>query len=351
MIGTRKRDRTFPFVYDNSNVSRRQVHVDSVGVRSSYWATRNVDTNSSNRRQVVSALAYRNGTGRVALLQTSKPSLAAHMWEFVFHDGVTKETQVPASSASYSSTTDPFLGMERMIRILTETQRTPDWFLMRSFRITSSVSSSILVAIGKAFQAKIRNAVDPIVEHPDDRMKLVFDRLGIRWDPAVRETIDGLEDAMLERDPDVLKLWTNAQLSDQLRLMGLPVSGNKTLLVDRIVQHFDPGVGGDALASESNIRTRMMESWFMRPMFNSNMKVGTANEPFVIKALPSFVKDSSLGFEVVGLREYGLLCCKDKPHIATSPDGVIAMKNLEDGVVLLAAVEIKTRTTRITQVG
>jgi hypothetical protein len=49
-----------------------------------------------------------------------------------------------------------------------------------------------------------------------------------------------------------------------------------------------------------------IRQWFLKPFKTNATKMGSENEPYVLKALPSFLRDNS-SYSVLKIREYGLL--------------------------------------------
>ena len=79
---------------------------------------------------------------------------------------------------------------------------------------------------------------------------------------------------------------------------------------------------------------------------SSSMREGTLNEANVLCNISSFLKENSK-FEILEIKEYGLLCLKDVFYAAFSPDGIaVAFHDDFDDVVSL--VEIKSKCTTAT---
>ena len=83
--------------------------------------------------------------------------------------------------------------------------------------------------------------------------------------------------------------------------------------------------------------------------------IGTRNEINVREHLPDFLKHHSRNtIKIMQIKEFGLLCCKDFPTAAFSPDGICAIKlfvtnencdTIYRSYEFLALLEIKTKTT------
>ena len=77
VIGTHKRVSTFPFHFgDPEKTKPGQVYVHEYGAKSLYSATKNVSG------RTLTAIAYRGGTGSIATIITSIPSLAPTNWVY-----------------------------------------------------------------------------------------------------------------------------------------------------------------------------------------------------------------------------------------------------------------------------
>jgi hypothetical protein len=154
-------------------------------------------------------------------------------------------------------------------------------------------------------------------------------------------------------DNEELLQLSVADLKDICRQKGVPVSGNKTTLIDRILQ----GGGSRHSNAERPVLELLLEKWFMSPFASStSMREGTLNESNVLVKLALFVDDHSELFTVTDYQEYGLLCAKDTFYAAFSPDGIVVVKHNEElhqgddeaPTNFLALVEIKSKCTNAT---
>jgi hypothetical protein len=112
------------------------------------------------------------------------------------------------------------------------------------------------------------------------------------------------------------------------------------------------------------VEKALMQAWFMRPVKNTAMKVGSANEKNVLSHLSQFVEchsqhESSRSGGLVRestvklphVKEYGLLCHNQHPYAAFSPDDIAVISDGElDSSCHFAGVEIKTRTVLTTEI-
>ena len=133
LIGTARRRKSFPFTFDQQPGSARRL-VQEKGSMASYWA---VKTTPSGRQQY--ALAHRNGLGRVVLIQTMDPNLGPGRYTLITKSN--KQAKIWFRMKD-DTVPDYALGKTSNVTMLTESQRTPAWFLLRKFRITGTGSYS-----------------------------------------------------------------------------------------------------------------------------------------------------------------------------------------------------------------
>jgi len=124
-----------------------------------------------------------------------------------------------------------------------------------------------------------------------------------------------------------------------LRQRGLPASGSKAALVDRLLD--SPQESGGVLA-------KLMEKWFMKPFTSSSMELGSVNEPNVRKALTDFFQEHGEGINLLGVAERGLLRKRSDQQnsqmMATSIDGLLVLHSETEAQPYVCALEIKTMT-------
>jgi hypothetical protein len=106
----------------NQEPGPHRVSVQEKGTMASYWA---VKTGKGGVKQY--ALAHRSGLGRVALLHTTDVEV-----------GPGRFTLITKGHSSRQPGPIQLQCFESNVVILTETQRSPEWFLLRKFRITGT---------------------------------------------------------------------------------------------------------------------------------------------------------------------------------------------------------------------
>lgn len=104
------------------------------GAKSIKWATSKCSARSATGSSVTSmhALAYRSGLGNVVLCNTSVKAA-----------GLEKSSYV-SKSGPRASSGGRYNDFERFVVMLTECQRTPDWFLRSQLCITGLAAIQIL---------------------------------------------------------------------------------------------------------------------------------------------------------------------------------------------------------------
>ena len=151
VIGTHKRGGEFPFTFGQDSRRRsRALNISTEGARNAFWAAKEIKFNANERGETSTtlqkkrlyALAYRDGLGCVALLQTSDPCYGPLLWTYQTRS---RGSHGRNNGRSVSDGEKEIISYQRRnFKVLTESQGTSDWFLMRAFRFTSSTAASIL---------------------------------------------------------------------------------------------------------------------------------------------------------------------------------------------------------------
>lgn len=163
IVGTHKRTNRFPFTFGRAP-SRFQREIAEKDELSAYWATtklagsRSADVAASK----AFAVAYRCGLGSVALCYTTDHHYGPGQWSYIFRPKKQWER----------GTIDNLAGFEDGVQILTEEQRTPDWFLMRRFRVTGSVANRLFRRIARSPEQRTFER-DPVTD-PDVRAVMMI---------------------------------------------------------------------------------------------------------------------------------------------------------------------------------
>jgi hypothetical protein len=151
---------------------------------------------------------------------------------------------------------------------LTATQRSPEWFNKRQFRITGTSAH----ALWKHFARLGKLARDPEKEFPDHFIT-VFRVLSLRIN---NEQYVANNEEVADRIFTRMELseMSVASLKDVCRLKSLPVSGTKTRIIERIL-HAD-GSQSQQEQQPGAVLQLLLEKWFMTPFASSStMREGT----------------------------------------------------------------------------
>jgi hypothetical protein len=190
---------------------------------------------------------------------------------------------------------------------------------------------------------------DSSADDCDESVQRVFQMLEIKY--VQRQTA---EDGSLAAAAAASSAATDAQvnlqalqkktLQDICRDRGLPSSGNKAELIERIKDNnLEP--------SRRTMASALLSRWFMPPFRNQHTKLGTMNEDSALRKFPAFIhKHGRNNMRVREWKDYGLLVNFHQEEAAFSPDGIVVIDcaDEEEGAYV-AGVEVKSRTTDNTQ--
>ncbi|OWZ17712.1 hypothetical protein PHMEG_0008312 [Phytophthora megakarya] len=317
VVGTHKRTTKFPFTYGKP-ANRAQKAIELTGEKAAYWASKKLS--NVNRASPIArayALGYRSGLGSVTLCYTTDRTFGPGKWSYVCRQKDSPSTVTPAETF--------FLEFERGVRVLTETQRTADWFLLRKFRATGSVVSKIFHQIASATPDP-RIFRDPVTD-PDVQFAAMLLSMPLNSQPmAPLVAISSID----------LESKTLEELKSLCRDRGLAVSGSKPVLKDRL-KSFD---GIDNGSRRASMKGEILSAWFMKPISSSAMKIGSHNEPQIAAHVKPFIAAHS-HFKVDALN-------REMPFAAFSPDD-IAVITSPTRPQFYAVLEYKTRVTEATQ--
>lgn len=287
IVGTHKRTGNFPFTY-GKKAGKDQREIAEKGVKTAYWASKKLPAvkATDTAAGTAYALAYRSGLGKVATCYTTDRAFGPGRWSYIC---------TPPKTQSVSNIDSLFEAFECGIQKLTETQRTPDWFLMRKFRITGSTASRI-------FHHIARSSPDPqLVQDPvtDPHVKTVLLLLSIQCSRGVSNG-EVVAPVLLSRQE--LEAKTCEELKSLCRDGGLPITGRKKELVERLCN----GNLTDTTDQNSS-GGELLSSWFMSPTSSAAMKIGSHNEASISDHIQQFF-DKHSRYHVERLKDYGLLC-------------------------------------------
>ena len=142
-------------------------------------------------------------------------------------------------------------------------------------------------------------------------------------------------------------------------MMSLPVSGTKSILIERIL--VSQATLRELTQRENDSTTvlyALMKTWFMKPFQSKACREGTLNEPFILSNFASFVFKKSMSclqaagrqITIVSIHEFGLLCHHGEMMAAFSPDGIAGVVENSNWASLryAALVEMKSKCTEAT---
>ena len=338
LVGTSQRMKSFPFTFDQTPGPSRRLIAEK-GTMAAYWAVKGTG------RQKQFALAHRSGLGRVVLMHTTDVDLGPGRYTLITRNG-------ECAKIRYFNPSDiviPYITSS--VHMLTETQRTPEWFLLRKFRITGTGAFSVWKLLNAAGSG---SGIDENVE-------------------AVIRTLalgcNNNEEPAPEIDDERYQVTTLQGMTlPELRLIcrgkSLPVSGTKQTLIERISSWLPQEERSST--AQPTILGALMKSWFMAPFKSKSCREGTLNEPFIFANLAAFVKQKSIAevtvtatsdqppgrqsYDIESLHEFGLLCHKDDKNAAFSPDAIAGVK-FESPVGsrrFVALVEMKSKCSHNT---
>jgi hypothetical protein len=323
LVGTAKRMNSFPYTFDQQHVGTRQ-KIKMKGTMASYWSERRSAVGGPRRKQF--AMAHRSGLGRVVLMQTTRVELGPGQFTLISRAG--KDVPLapnPNTTLSMWETTN--------VTMLTEMQRTPEWFLLRKFRITGTSAFGIWNLLGKQSQFQHLQL--------DENVIVVLECLGIQHVVDMVEEEDVADEQLYT--PELLIGKTVSELKDLCRSRHLTMSGTKALLIQRICAWVP-----SAIEEPPTIMSIIIKSSFMAPFKSQACREGTMNEPIVMANIGVFVDKHSPSMHMEALQEYGLLTAKDDRNAAFSPDGIAVFVSPMRGRFIVL-VEVKSKCTAQTE--
>ena len=396
-LGTIKNSKSFPFEIVDLNESRATTIngrpiIQAYGTRTSFTA----------RLGGTTASVMRHGGGRIraARAATNLVECRQDTWAYETEGLLTRfPHSVRPSPLSENPTTDDqikhawnlFLSS---IIALTMRQRTPDWFLARYFRFTSTtfhvavnVKASVyintnllrqlhsritgILCINPRKTITVQNASELDDEDlPTQRIHQVR-----KEGEGERGTVVGDEkctaEYWLRKGSNVEKLqklcdehgveYTKAPATRRNVMAAGIAEKYQSLWHEKMAEllHSDIDDGdmeSNKLATVAFLQ-RMVPYWFMRPFSSKSggaIEQGIHNEDQIIRVLKKKVKDFSGGlYDIHGrIREFGLLARRGHPYCTSSPDGVFALRKRNSiggyDFVSLCVLEMKTRGTENT---
>ncbi len=156
------------------------------------------------------ALANRSGLGRVVLMHTTDETLGPGR-----HTLIREHAKV-----KYWNEKDPVVPYIETIDILTESQRTPEWFLLQKFRITGTSAYAVWMLLARK----------DIAHQHDENITAVLQILCLLQTPHGNKAVD---EAVYTREHLSQRVLPDLRVI--CRNKNLPVSGTKPVLIERIL--------------------------------------------------------------------------------------------------------------------
>lgn len=257
--------------------------------------------------------AWRNGTDRVTLLQSTKSGHAASNIEYesiASEKSYSKLFQAACSSGASEEVATCLLYKEQALieRGLVEEckgQGTPEWFALHRFRASSTLAFHSLPKTKE--------------ELSQDQVDLLETKLGLRLAQTTEEVPPPDPQYANKSKTDLQKL-TVAELKEIAKSYNRPVSGTKSMLADNIKK------GPREVIVPTDVE-RMLKHTFFAPLKDKDKtphKIGILNEAKVRGALASICKN--LGYDLIDAFECGLISQITLKYFATSLDGWLVLK-------------------------
>ena len=151
-LGTVKDSNALPFQVHDKNITGKRI-INNKAITQSYGMRTRFSCTSNVRNDKISVSVLRNGVGKIrsAKIATNHPLFANNDWVYESQKGdlgngkldVSQHVAVEVGSSD-NSVNDVWNEFLQQVIVLTEKQRTTDWFLMRMFRFTSTTLHVVL---------------------------------------------------------------------------------------------------------------------------------------------------------------------------------------------------------------
>ena len=329
LVGTAKRMKSFPFTFDQHPGPSRRL-IQEKGTAAAYWAVRGTGRNKPF------ALANRSGLGRIVLMHTTDETLGPGRYTLITRRG-------ESAKIKFWSDEDPVLPcLERVPIMLTESQRTPEWFLLRKFRITGTGAYAVWTVLSRYPDVDRNENINAVLR--------ILCLLRTHDDKAVDEVVYTHERLREMGLPDLRVICRNKNLA---------VSYTKAAVIERILSSGCNDEGNQPRDEATTVLSVLLKTWFMAPFKSKACREGTLNEPFIFSHFPLFVSEKSAKclapaghqIKIETIHDLGLLCHADEELAAFSPDAIagVLVDGLPSGPTrYVALVEMKSKCSQAT---
>lgn len=342
-LGTCKASAIFPFTTSDQIPSKLQSSISKVGQRTAFSAVKRFP---DGKVLIANFGRHGNGKARVARIITNRPDLSNNDWVVTVKNGirsnqvVSRIPHIDSSQFSQSEQPDDPEGqswntLHSSTYLFTIEQRTPDWFLARFFRLTSTGIYDV-VNVGKHDKFAIDD--DEIIDAVSKCQTIVQLHRNILVESVEFSTNSSIIESVQS---------SNLECSESNKVI-LKISKRRKLnTTSNININF---VTNSAESNDVHLHEflrKLMPKWFMKPIeSNDSMRKGLENEGKIIEKIADYVSILSNGdFSLKNIKTYGLLVNREVNFAAASPDAVASLYHRELGFLGLAVLEFKTSTT------
>jgi hypothetical protein len=141
IAGTSKRTPSYPFNYGKQKANDSRMLISEKGTFATYWAEKNHKHGKRNRKHY--AMAFRDGRGGVVLMHGNGAVVRPGQYVYVTEKGrgIDYEEDDKEDNAFFTRFEE-----EHVLK-LTVSQGSPEWFLLRQFRITATAAYDVWNAV------------------------------------------------------------------------------------------------------------------------------------------------------------------------------------------------------------
>ncbi len=337
---------------DKENIRAKvtQKYVNPIGCATPYYSFHYLTIRSrNNAKEKVVNLCLRNGSGKLVHLQHLPiVGIAPFEIDYEFEEHLNK----PRSTVD-----DEMTEWERTVMLVTSGQGTPDWFLMRMFKFSSTTAGVVM----RLFKSQLFDDVEYNWILPHAGIQLVHNESSCPLERLTFASTVAINDRGITTNS--LKEWIA-----KYNIPKLPVQSGETTKLNLFrsfinglqqdssgAYYLDPPTPPSEEYSEMLIRRRVfeasMKSWFYNRKaskggddadYRKNFLAGHINEAKILSHLVPEIRKKYPDAVINKVKTYGLVL--KEPGIVASPDGIIDVKlRSADECSKLFVVECKTK--------
>ncbi|CAM9432583.1 unnamed protein product, partial [Heterosigma akashiwo] len=297
---------------------------------------------------------YRNGLGKVVIMETTCGGLMGTPNQWVFEKDTTYGTEkdIVKLRDQELGKTFPELLCERNL-VLTTGQRDPSWFVARLWKLTSSVTWKAIHELAKNVNIGTIDLVSEFGQDYAHAMSNIIELLLGKTDTG--------KDLVKDRDISVeeIKQLSMKQLRNLAKRVDVASSlpdgqklnlRKKETLLKQVLDFYQDPARRATVYAKNMMPLVMSGLSFLKPFRSKDLTAGTLNEANITKWASWFLKKHGNGlYMVVPPIETGLVVRADEEFMAFSPDGLCKIGGLdlpEQG--LDCVLEVKTKVNKHT---